>query len=563
MRAFGWFALLLLFVSPAFAGTDQTIPLDNGAQAKITVSSCFPILPSSGYAPITININNDSARAQSWDFLFKSPAFGFVLTNSIDFSTELTVQSKSTRSFKLLIPLAFRATEYFISPLNVIVSGPGASARSTVQFPTGKRTGKLLTPFVALSDSLGAASQSQLEKELGGSAKEDFFGTTFVPNELPDDWRGLIGVAGMWISNNELNGLSPTQRGALHDWVTRGGSLFICGVPEVNDQFADAGFGTVTAVPEPALDIGDTVAAIGDLRSVNMEEQLNQAYNSWKATLSVGPIILRASLLTGFMALFAIVVGPVNLFVFAGRVRRHRLFWTTPLISIVASVLLLALIVFQDGFGGSGMRMALVHVSPVDNKVVLVQEQVSRAGVLLGSAFSTREPCFIAPIALDSRRTAPKRKYKNSDNYFAGEWFLSRTVQAHWLESIAPGRADVVLTNAADVENSNAAPVIISNIVGTLDQLYFLDDTWQVWSAKNVRTGQKVALVKTSEIPELLPAEAGARLQTLWQRVHRRTGYFYAVASNSPSLVDTLPSIRWRDNRVIFLGPLAGAAPRS
>ena len=562
MRAFGWFVLILLLVSPVFAGTDQIIPLDNGAQAKITVSSCFPILPSSGYAPITVNINNDSSRPQAWTFLFKSPAFGFVLTNSVDFSVDLTVQSKSTRSFKLLVPLAFRATEYFISPLNVIVSGPWASVRSTVQFATGKRTGKVLTPYVALSDSLGAPAQSQLEKELGSTAKEDFFGTTFAANELPDDWRGLIGVAGMWISNNELNGLSPAQRGALHDWVTRGGCLFICGASEVNDQFASAGFGKVTLSPEPASDISDTVSAIHELRPVNLEEQLNQGYTSWKATSAAGPITLRASLLTGFMALFAIIVGPVNLFVFAGRVRRHRLFWTTPLISVLASVLLLVLIVFQDGFGGTGLRMALVHLSPTDNKVVLVQEQVSRAGVLLGSTFSTREPCFIAPIALDSRRGAAKRNYKNSDNHFAGEWFLSRTIQAHWLESIAPGRADVVLTNPAEVRDSDAAPVIVSNIVGTLDQLYFRDDTLQAWSAKNVRTGQKVTLTKADDIPELLPAEAGPRLQTMWQRVRKQNGYFYALTSNSASLLDTLPSIHWRNNRVIFLGPVAGA-PRS
>ena len=40
---------------------------------------------------------------------------------------------------------------------------------------------------------------------------------------------------------------------------------------------------------------------------------------------------------------FGIIVGPVNLFVIARQGRRHRLFWTTPLISLIASLLLIAL----------------------------------------------------------------------------------------------------------------------------------------------------------------------------------------------------------------------------
>ena len=88
------------------------------------------------------------------------------------------------------------------------------------------------------------------------------------------------------------------------------------------------------------------------------------------------------------LVLFGILVGPVNLFVLAKSGRRHRLFITTPLISLGASLLLILLIIFQDGFGGRGMRRVLMEVRPDagQNAAFLHQEQIARTGILTGTA---------------------------------------------------------------------------------------------------------------------------------------------------------------------------------
>jgi hypothetical protein len=345
--------------------------------------------------------------------------------------------------------------------------------------------------------------------------------------------------------------------------------LFVCGADEVDNQFRLAGFGRVLAIPGSALVISNAASEIHNLKGQSLEEQLNNAYsnNLWTAVGAVGPIKLNAPLLIGFMALFAVVAGPVNLFWLAGRLWRQKLFWTTPLISLAASILLLVLIIFQDGFGGSGSRIALVHISPVEKRQVLLQEQISRTGVLLSSSFGTREPCFIAPIAFDGRRqpsrNSSKHSYENSETHFRGEWFLSRTLQGHWVESIAPRRADVVLTNAAELRHSGVAPIVVSNIDGELEHLYYRDQIGQAWVAHNVRTGQRVTLTKEADIPDLLPTEAGPRLRTLWERVDGQKSYFYATSRSSKALMETLPSIRWKNDLVIFLGPVSIPAPQS
>src|SRR3712207_7807497 len=53
-------------------------------------------------------------------------------------------------------------------------------------------------------------------------------------------------------------------------------------------------------------------------------------FRSWEARRRVGELDMNAGLLIGFIALFAAISGPVNLFWFAPAGQRHRLFWTTP-----------------------------------------------------------------------------------------------------------------------------------------------------------------------------------------------------------------------------------------
>lgn len=561
MRGLIWSSLFWLIMPLALAGKDLLIPLESNAEAKISVSSCFRELPRSGYAPVTVNINNDSARAQSWSFQFNSDSWGGS-RNSMAFAVNLSVPSKSTRHFDILVPLAFHG-DGFPGPLNVEVIGPSTNANSRQQFPSDNRYGKPLSALVAMSNILAASSWSQLEKEFEDQKKE-LTGTRFEPNDLPEDWRGLTGIAGLWLTLDELNPLRPAQRAALREWVTRGGSLFVNGPGDLDPQFRSTGFGQIVRMPETALDLAKTASAIDALKAEALETQLTRQYTGyWKAADTLGPIKLNAPLLIGFMALFAVVAGPVNLFVFARRTHRHRLFWTTPLISVATTGVLLILIVWHDRMGGSGSRMALIYVSAAEKQDVLLQEQIARTGVLLSSSFVTKDLVYLAPIWLDSVKGSSKHAYENSGTSFGGDWFVSRTVQAHWLEAIAPTRAGIVLANATTTGEAAGPPVIVSNISGALEMVYFRDDNGRTWRAGNVQTGQRVTMESVEQMPELLPAEAGSRLVTMWGRVKDRTGYFYAISRESRSLMGTLPSIRWKNDCVIYLGPLSNPGPRS
>ncbi len=553
------FFLAIVFAHVALARTQLPIALEHGAQASVKVSSCFNNLPPCGYAPVEVTINNWSGDTQGWTFQFSSPAFAY-RDNIVRFATKLEVQNNAARTFKLLVPLTVLGDNSYYSPLSVTVTGYGIDGATSTQFPTGNRSGNALTAFVAISEKLSGRSWSALESELT-RIKHQLNGTSFAASDLPEEWRAFSGINAIWITDNEFAAISTAQRGALHDWIARGGVLTVCGSQEIAADFHASGFGRINAVPSRDLDVKTTASTILALRP-SLESQLTTGYTSgWRARDIVGEIKANVPLLIGFMGVFAAIAGPVNLFVFAGHGRRHRLFWTTPIISISASALLFVLIVFQDGFGGTGARIALVQILPDEKKAVVLQEQISRTGMLRGSSFQTRDDALIAPISLENRTDIRRRTFDNSGTFYAGDWFTSRSLQAQWIETIIPTRAEIALLNASEVRDHGVAPLVVSSIAGTLSELYLIDEVGRRWRATNIRTGEKATLQPTTKPPEAPLLEAGTRVRDMWARAKDQHGYFYATSSDTGVFVDTLSSIRWNTQHVIYLGPISLATP--
>jgi hypothetical protein len=119
-----------------------------------------------------------------------------------------------------------------------------------------------------------------------------------------------------------------------------------------------------------------------------------------------------------FLVIFGVLVGPVNLFVLAPAGKRHKLFITTPLLSIGASIVMVGLILIQDGTGGTGRRFIAINLQPDEAAAYVTQEQISRTGVLFGTGFEMKQPVLIEPVALPD---TPWVKLKSTNHQPAGE----------------------------------------------------------------------------------------------------------------------------------------------
>ena len=550
MRAAALILILLTGAWTAKAHMEMGVPLESDAEARIVVTSCFDNLALPGYAPVNVTINNHSGQTQRWEFEFSSPAYVYGSANVVKSTFTLTAENNGTRTTSLLVPTVLSSNGQM--PIQLTVTGYGATGDEQILGGPSTRTGKTRTAFVAISESLGTSLWSGLQAKVDTAGME-LMGSTVNPDELPEDWRGLSGVGALWLTGDELNGLSPAQRQAVATWVRTGGWLMLCGVTAVPDDLQYAGFGKVRALPAK-LDLSQTAEIIEKLprREGTFDTGTGARYNE---LAEVRPNVL---LLGGFIGIFAIIVGPVNVFGLARR-RRERLFWTTPLMSLCASGLLMGMIVAKDGTGGHGYRRAVVCLFPGSRTAVVRQEQISRTGVLMSSAFQTRDPVSMQELdivtpdsPLAGSDDTPGRELRNEGTAFAKDWFETRAVQAQRIVAVTPTRAEITLLNAADVRDKGAAPVIVSSFGTTLDTFDYHDENHRPWQGTNIRTGEKQTLQPSNEPVTGLPSDP------IVVQEANRSGYFRATASSGDDYVATLGSIRWTDEPVVYVGPVTG-----
>ena len=207
-----------------------------------------------------------------------------------------------------------------------------------------------------------------------------------------------------------------------------------------------------------------------------VETLLGQYGGKWNLRDSVAAPSLRALLVFGFIVAFGVLVGPVNLYWFAGPKRRQRLFWTTPLISLAGSALLVALMILQDGIGGNGARRVLALMLPGQNKIAIVQEQISRTGVLLGRSFDIEEPSWMQQLPGEPSSpgnstfgNSGRRLAETDQRQRSGDWFTNRAVQAQVIEAVRPSRGRIEFFPG---KSDQDPPAVLSSLGTTLAQVY-------------------------------------------------------------------------------------------
>jgi len=398
----------------------------------------------------------------------------------------------------------------------------------------------------------------------------------FDPKQLPSDWLAYGAYDWMVVTDEEWLEIPAGQRNAILAWVRLGGNLDVrhrmdgferarLGLPE------DTGYGTIRGT---AIGADVKLDAEGFVRSLTgphvlapRGRSLSEDFDgSWPLQERFGTKGFQFHIFVIVLVGFAILVGPVNLFILASSDKRHRLFITTPLIAVGASLLMVVLIVFQDGFGGKGTRVVLMEVRPDDgqNAAFIHQEQFSRTGILTRTAFEVEVPALLHPVPVAQSRWARYTNRYDSKGAFniqpvgggisaTGDWFQSRSEQGQFLSAVTPSRGRI-------------GPVgdgaFFSSFPHGIDVLLFRDGDggWHV--AEGIATGVpfRMAPIPPEDAARRIELEAqdflSSRLRAILNRVKTRNEHFIAIAFDAPG-IDTLPGIRWESTRTVITGPLA------
>ncbi len=589
-------ACVLLAAAAACGFTDLPGPQSvRGKRIQVEIGAFFDKAPPGGFDPILVSIRNGSDRTRAWRITTRFSAWGMgrASERTIESSAEVTVEKGGQRSFEIAAPVTHGA--FWSAPsVGIVVLGYGVdpdpvrhSAANPVS-PGGGASYGQDTFGVAMSRELAVRSWGPIEKKIRDSADAPQVALSrFDSARLPRDWRAWSGFSVVWMTDVEWSAVAAEARRALLDWVALGGELRIAspegdtaplpfldaGAPVFENGGRAYGFGRIFRVPRNGMEL-DADRAFARLKEplVDVFLTAENLYNrNWPLIGDFSSTRLRVGLFLLFLFGFAVLVGPVNLFVFCGKNRRYRLFWTTPLISIAASLLLAALVLFQEGTGGRGRRVLTVALLPEENRMFVVQEQISRTGALLSKNFDTGEPVLMAPIDLTDSIPAASEgsRYWIRGNRYGGDWFSSRTVQGKIIEAVRPTRARVEIIPP---EAEGEPPRIVSSIGVVLDDLYALDLDGRWWHAANLRPGEiataeassEAAFRRWSQAWSDLRIDASAKLADADRDFHVAPlpGHFYATAGEqSADAVATLPGIRWTTDSVVYLGPCVEVRP--
>jgi len=569
--------LLLPFLLVSFASAQETLirqMFDTATDTHVEVVALFSKPSSSGYFPVRVKIANNlkSERSIRLNFSTENDYSSNIRSSS---SFGFSAPGGKTVIRDILVPLPPSAETYG-SNVTLKVDLKGSLGETTSSVNANHDANQ---PSVLLSEKLFTPNASKLDAEaaskFGGGryGGSNGFASKFSPGQMPDDWLAYSGYDSILLTDSDWTSMPAGARNAVLSWMRLGGQLFIhttnSATPASLGLPTETSFGKIQMVSIPAslaLDVSKTVDRVSTSSPIpSIKSSLLSDFNSsWPLQTLFGQKSFRYALFILILTVFGILVGPVNLFVFAKSGRRHRLFITTPLISLGASAILVGLIVLQDGFGGSGRRLVLMEVRPDgdQNAAFIHQEQISRTGVLTRSGFTVDTPAFFTPVPI---ATSPWARFttSNAKGTFnlqpsgasieaSGDWFQSRSEQGHALSAVIPTRGRIEATPNPEQ--------MVSTFDFPIETLFYTNDGKHWHRADKIETGKTFKLTPI-EITMADPAitELGnaftSRNAQLFKSVRDRAGHFIAVTDNAPA-INTHPGVRWEETRTVITGPV-------
>jgi len=551
--------------------------------SSITLTAPFSVLPAGGFASVRVEVDNKSGKEVSWNLKANSTAENYSYYRSRDLgkiSSNFSVScpAGTSRQVDLLIPVQ-QANENGVYERSLRITAESKSYPNAGIFASLDRSGGLSAPCLSVSRGLLPAVGSTLEGAMAGRSRmrgnQGRLGN-FTIEKLPQDWRAYAGLDALLLSVEESKRISPGVSLALQQWIQSGGRMLILnpGDEGTPDSVERLGLGSREVINVGSGYSGVTLARLGFQESVSDQNQTltagrGYANRSWSLGQELGSRSMHSSLLILALIVFAILVGPINLFVWANRTRRHRLFVTTPVISIGASLILVVIIILQDGFGGDGARAIAIDVgAPDSTSASIVQEQFSRTGILLSSGFTLDDNSMMVPVSpptTDYNR-ADSKSYTGDFSYSAettdegwkisGEWFSSRSEQAQVIRSVIPSRERLEL-----IGSTGGAPRLSSTFAYPLKDVYYCDSGGEIWTATAIDPGETVTLEASyasdrDDALEPLVSRFGEDRQKNLQRTIRRKNSF-AASSTQSSTIPTLASIDWQESPALITGLLS------
>ena len=558
----------------------------------VEVNCTFGVAARNGALPFRVNIINNTGADRVWNVEISEGNSGRTLRTVTDQRVE--VRDGATVETEIILPFAPEFTAYSYRNVFTKITSPGLPS---VERNTGYQTVTNI-PTIAMSQRLGQRSLSTLDKTVKQRNSNDpRFANSYNPQQLSTDWRAYTALDYLLIDLESWRQIDQAQRRAILEWVRLGGILDIFGTEDdlsghnhsthfdalkiegllhtrPTHSYARLSLGIINLKKWNGNEVDSTLTA--DYRSspYRSQEITNNYDTSWDLADDFGSRNFNNTLIFVLLLIFAILVAPVNLFYFAAPGKRHRLFVTTPIISLAACVIVILIIFFSDGLGGRGYRIAFADLQSGggEMRLYITQEQVSRTGVMIRTDFENERIPAIDPVNLrDSEFNTLKPNsgtnltFRYDRERYNGGFFRSRSEQGFSLRAVEPTRARIEQTGTQE----DGAPKLVSSFPSTIEKLVYHAPDGTYWSTpenKNIAPGSPIPLEPVAK--EIFKEWVGNFSTSFSDRLRKRTrflanepGRFFAISSKSSDLfLETHGGIDWETEKLLLSGNVIGVA---
>ena len=586
--------LLLFFGLILSAGAEELTTRNLPGGSLVRLIAPLNKLPSGGFFLVRAEVENEGKDPLTFQLdctCTLSDFSGFSISFRRGSDDEGTIESTfdfscppgEDRSFEFLIPVC-QGNKYHERYLYLAIKDPQKN----------RFWGNARIKSDPADIHYGVSTSAIKIKGLSGPPDDSM--AEFKPNDLPADWRAYAGYDALILTGAEFKAMAPGAKLAIDQWVRSGGHLIVLDQnneasksPSASSDFrivpgeksklgrllADSltdrqdGFGlkTIVAARSPReVGAGDLMMILQSGKKTLAKIHDEQYHSNWKVGRELGSRSLGTGLVLFGLMIFAVVVGPVNLFVLAKATRRHRLFFTTPIISLTASLLMVGLIILSDGFGGDGTRAIAIEVGSSDDKTAtVIQEQFSRSGILFSSGFDLDDQSVLNPVkppitemnradSAYSTGTFQLQVSRKEDGWkYSGDLFESRSEQAQLIRSVIPSREGLAL-----VSGPGESLKLASTFAYSVGPVFYTDASGEIWQTDSIAPGESATLqrsgvdARSSALNKAVFRFAKSHRSVL-ENMFQRKDSFAALAEAAPG-VDTHPSIDWQESPVVITG---------
>ena len=510
------------------------------AWSQVEVTATCPWQDRDGYTPIVLTARSDVATV-------------------VDFVAEI---GEGRAELRLAVP----AGEPVRRTLLVPTSGKQWSASVTLNWRTpGQNPGQeFLSPrgyrdldlvIIDPQETYGVKElRAELMKIVGKPPNADNYGGTvayadnrcarWAADELPDRWQGYPSWITLVLTPTGERRLNDAQRAAISAWTSAGGALL------VTEESQLAGWRTLGAQVQ-VLTVADAA------------ERVQAVWKMVDQQASATPVPGTSSVpVYGFVSialLFAVLVGPVNLWWCGRRGRRHLLLFTTPALSLVASLALLTYGLLADGLS---VRRTVVQVLALDQVTGRVSGWTGMtlfAG-LPPSTITLDDDALLVPLDPGDRRhndaPAVALVWGDGEQLARGSWIPAR-VNRQLGSGVARGeKRRLVFTPDAGGWS------VANGFEQSLTSLRWTDPAGTAWHlGQPLAPGEAAALVAgtvTVDLPPLhrLPVAATLALRAASPAASPQGTYNAIFAGPllpipGPAATDVVPVQTWVSGRVL------------